>query len=1006
MRNPEYYLPPEAYRGAPPTFNERMRGCWSVFLLSIPLLLIITLAFCFLGTIGAILLYAAYAGDLPPTEKLGTVQLAQSTKIYDRNGGLLFEVFDPQGGRRTVVQPNQIPLVMKQAVIATEDPTFYTNSGVDLYAVARAIYYLIRYQRVLSGGSTITQQLVRNSLITAEPTVERKIRESILATEVTRRYSKDQILAFYLNTIYFGNLSYGIQAASSSFFNKEVSKLNLAEASLLAGLPQAPSLYDPCQNPDAALERQEIVLGLMQRAGYINAGQANAAKSEMTIRLKSPDFEKQCDAALTFKAPHFVNYVRAQLEQQYSPEVVYKGGLQVTTTLDPQMQAIAEEEARKQIASLKSKNVTNAAVVILRPNTGEILAMLGSVDFNNKEIDGQVNVADRLRQPGSSIKPLNYVTALSQKGWSPATPIYDLRTNFPDGNGRPPYTPVNYDGRDHGIVSVRTALASSLNVPAVKTLYATSTTDPYGYPKPLSMMETARRVGITTFHDTQGKPKSFGLALTLGGGDVKLVELTSAYSAFANLGAWIPPTPYLKITRVVNNQTQVLYDLATRDRPKAQCARFDPGNPGEQPDANNVCARSAPYAYLITNILSDNNARALAFGTNSILRTSRPSSVKTGTTTDFKDNWTIGYTADAVIGVWVGNSNATPMKDVTGVTGAAPIWRNVLDRLYKETDALKGIPPREFPIPNGLVRAEICADSGLLATELCPPDRRRTELFVANRAPTEKDTAWQRLKIDKRNSLLASDKCDPAEVEEQVFQVPLHDVGDLIPYDQILDLARKNGWKVPPKDPSPCVEGEPTAEPSVTLGPTDTPQPTTIPVFVKITRPQRNEIVRGIVQVYGYAASQNFERFQVSVHSGTTNQVLAVSRAMALQESLLANWDTRNFPDGTYTLDLTIWDRFNNSEQDNVTVVLQNAGVTPSPTLVPSATRTPVPSRTPQPTFTPKPTNTSKPTNTLPLPTVPVNTPTKTLTPCPTYTPTPTGTPPPIFTPTPTPIAC
>ncbi|HEY6040971.1 MAG TPA: transglycosylase domain-containing protein, partial [Anaerolineae bacterium] len=1000
MRNPEYYsLPPESLeQSQPPSFNDARGGCLTWFSRSIPVIIIGLLALCFVGAASVLVVYAAYANDLPPAEQLGTSKLDQSTKIYARDGQtLLFEIFDPNGGRRTIVQPNRIPLVMKQAIIATEDPSFYSNVGVDFYAVARAVYYLIRYQRVLSGGSTLTQQLVRNSLITAEPTVDRKIKEAILALEVTRRYSKDEILAKYLNTIFFGNLSYGIEAASQSYFNKDIKDLNLAEASLLAGLPQSPSAYDPCQNPDAALDRQQIVLGLMREAGYVNSAQAAAAQREMTIRLNSADFVKQCKSSLAFKAPHFVNYVRKVLEQQFGTEVVYKGGLQVTTTLDPQMQAIVEEEAKKQIDVLKGKNVTNAAAVLLNPHTGEVLAMLGSVDFNNKDIDGQVNVADRLRQPGSSIKPINYVTAFSKKGWTPATPIYDLKTDFPDGNGRPPYTPVNYDGRDHGIVTARTALANSLNVPAVKTLYATSTLDQYGYPHPFAMIETASKLGITTFTDAKGTPKTFGLALTLGGGDIKLTELTGAYSAFSNLGARMPLTP---ISKIVDGNGRVLFDLKTKDKPKAQCAQFDPDARDEQPDANNLCAKSAPYSYLVTSILSDNDARGLAFGLNTPLKlcgdgTStcartgiRPTAVKTGTTNDFKDNWTIGYTPEVALGVWVGNSNATPMKDVTGITGAAPIWHNVLARLYKETDTYKIIPAHDFPVPGGLVRAEICTDSGLLATELCPPDHRRVETFVANHAPTQKDSVWQKLKIDKRNGLLASDKCDPNQVEERVFQVPLHDVADVIPYDRILDLARKNGWQVPPQ-PSPCYEGEPTGEPTQTLGPTDTPQATPLPLLVTITRPRKNEIVRGPVQVWGYAVMQNFDRYQVAVRASNGQlSTLQVGRAYVAQESLLANWDTQNFPDGSYTIILVIWDHSNNSETDSVPVILQNGGVspTPTPTRIPLPTSTPIPTTLPTSTHTPKPANTPKPTNTL---TPPVNTPTKTFTPCPTFTPTP-----------------
>lgn len=447
--------------------------------------------------------YFYYANELPPADKLATVNTSQSTKIYDRNGGLLYEVLDPNLGRHTIVPPEKIPAVLKQATLATEDPSFYSNPGVDFYGVARAVYYLVRYQRPVSGASTITQQLIKTALLSPEQTVERKIKEAILALEVTRRYNKDEILAFYLNTINYGNHSYGIQAAAQSYFQKDVTQLNLAEASMLAGLPQLPAIYDPCINPDRALERQSVVLGLMQEQGMLSQAQANAASQEMTQRVYSDAFVSSCRAGLNYtRAPHFVEYVRQQLQEQYGNNAD-NAGWQVYTTLDPQVQSIIEQEASKQIAALKGKNVSSAAAVAMNPRNGEILGMLGSVDFYNADIDGQVNVATRLRQPGSSIKPITYLAAF-EKGWTPATPIYDLTTEFPNG-AQPPYVPKNYDGKEHGLVTARTALANSYNIPAVKALYFV------GVPE---MMGVAQRFGITTFND----PSRYGLALTLGGG--------------------------------------------------------------------------------------------------------------------------------------------------------------------------------------------------------------------------------------------------------------------------------------------------------------------------------------------------------------------------------------------------------------------------------------------------------------------------------------------------------
>lgn len=745
---------------------------------------VVCVGFVFLCVLGILGTYFYYAMGISAADQLGTVSLSQSTKIYDRNGDLLYEILDPQSGRRTLVQPQQIPLVLKQATIATEDQSFYNNIGIDPVGVVRALYYLARYGRVISGGSTIAQQLVKNTLLTPEVTLERKIREAMLAVEITRRYPKDEILTMYLNAIYYGNLSYGIQAAAQTYFAKDVSNLDLSEASLLAGLPQAPAIYDPCQDAASALKRQRTVLDLMLSEKYIDATQADAAQTEMRTYLASPAFDERCSADVTYRYPHFVNYVRAQLEKLYGPEVVYKGGLQVTTSIDPKLQTIAKEEAQKQINALSGKHVTNAAVVILDPHTGEILAMVGSVDFKNKAISGQVNIAEALRQPGSSIKPINYVTAFMH-GLTPATPIYDLKTNFPDGNNKPPYVPLDYDRQERGLVSARTALANSLNIPAVKVLYSTSTKDADNFPQPLAMLQTAHRLGITTLTDENGSPlNTYGLALTLGGGDVKLTELTGAYAAFANQGTVVPPTPF---TKIVDGNNQIIYNVASAAKTNARCADFDPSVPLEVPDAQGICAKSAPFAYLITNILSDNQARSIAFGANSPLKISRPAAVKTGTTDDFRDNWTMGYTPNLVVGVWVGNADNTPMQNVSGVTGAAPIWHAIMERALSDTPAL------DFTVPPGVIQLEICTDSGLLVSDLCPQDHRRQESFVEGYPPSEADTVWQRVQCQGR-SLLA--------------RVPPHDIGDLIPYPQIRAWARASGWNVPPRDKS-CNDAQP-----------------------------------------------------------------------------------------------------------------------------------------------------------------------------------------------------
>lgn len=867
-------------------------GCLTVLKLGFVALLVV-LVLALMGACGAVV---AMAASIPSADELASLTLSQSTKIYDRNGGLLFEIFDPtsvSGGRRTVIPPEKIPTVLKQATIATEDPTFYTNPGVDWYGVVRAIYYDVRYQRALVGGSTITQQLVKNTLLTPEPTIQRKIREAALALAITQRYSKEQILALYMNTIFYGNLSYGIEAASMSYFKKDVGQLDLAEASLLAGLPQAPATYDPCENPDAALGRQKTVLDLMVKEGYISDQQASDAATEMDTTLHSDDFGTRCTKGIAIVAPHFVQYVREQLEEKYGPEVVNKGGLQVYTTLDPTMQSIAEQEAKKQVAAIKSHNVTDAALVAVNPQTGEIYAMVGSADFYDKSIDGQVNVATSLRQPGSSIKPVNYITAL-EKGWTPATPLLDISTAFPNGN-QPPYIPVDYDGKEHGIVTLRTSLANSLNIPAVKTLYFVGVKD---------MIATAEKMGITSFQD----PNRYGLSLTLGGGEVTLVELTGAYAVLANQGA---RAPLVSVNKIVDGQGHTVFDLQ-QNRPAPENV-FDPR-----------------YAYLITNILSDNNARAMEFGANSALKISRTAAAKTGTTNDFKDNWTLGYTPELVVGVWVGNARNTAMRDVSGISGAAPIWHNVIERVYKEDDLFKGVAPHEFTIPPGLVRTTVCNESGLLPTDLCPNDHRHSEIFLAEQAPKDPDNVWVKVKIDKTNNLLANDNCPADIVGEQVFEKMPQDL--VMPYNQVVKWANDHGIPQPPTQQSPC-ENQPT------------PQPTTASTNqVKITAPRDGSTVNGRIRVEGSADVPNLADFMVEI--GQNDQWIKIGAGTnPVVNGVLALVDTRQAPDGPYVIRLTVSDNNGNRFEDRVQVNIDNQ----------QETATPEPTRTPKPTSTPPP---------------------------------------------------
>jgi 1A family penicillin-binding protein len=625
--------------------------------------------------------------DKLPSADLAAARAAafQSVFIYDRNGALLYEMMDPTGGRRIKINLDEVAPLLIEATIATEDKDFYENPGYDVYGMVRAAWQNLDEGGTVSGASTVTQQLARALLLSEDErtqiTVERKLKEVYLAAEISRRYTKEEIMTMYLNEVYYGNLAYGIEAASQTYFNKHANELNLAEASLLAGLPQAPSVHDPIANPDGALTRQKQVLGLMVEEGYVTRREATAAADEMEERIHT----LQPPSSEIKNAPHFVNYVRQVLEEQYGAQAIYRGGFRVKTTLDPNLQAMAEEIVRTHVESLANRNVTNGALVALDPRTGEILAMVGSKDYYNEAIDGEVNVTIRMRQPGSSIKPVTYLAAF-ENGWTPATIILDIPSKFKSGPDD--YKPVNYDGKFHGPVTVRQALANSYNVPAVKAVNFV------GLEK---FLETAGRLGINTY----GDPSNYGLSITLGGGELRLLDLTGAYATFANLGVRVPHTPILEVAR---GDGEVVW-------------RHEPA--GEQ-------VIRPQHAFLLTSILSDNAARAPAFGANSPLTLpGRPVAAKTGTTNDFRDNLTLGYTPELAVGVWVGNFDNAPMHNVTGITGAAPIWNEFMRR------ALEGQPPTNFPVPPGIVQVNWRGRAEFFAEDQLPKRQAEEDIFRA-----------------------------------------------------------------------------------------------------------------------------------------------------------------------------------------------------------------------------------------------------------------------------------
>jgi 1A family penicillin-binding protein len=691
------------------------------------LALLILLLVSFVCSIGA---YAWLFVDLPALDTLYQRASAPSTRILDRHGRVLYEISNPHQGRHSPIGFGDIPPACREATIATEDANYYSHPGVDITGIIRALWINLRGGEVLSGGSTITQQLARNLLLSpnerTQRTLTRKLRESILAWRITQQFSKDDILALYLNEAYYGNLAIGLDAAAQVYFGKGAGELDLAECALLAGLPQSTALYDPLTNLVAAKERQAVVLDLMAKQGYITPDRSALAKAEDLQFAATP---------FPIEAPHFVAYVRRWLEDRYGLEAIYTQGLVVTTTLDLDLQNAAQSIAQRQIAALQKdkpdqpgKNVNNAAVVALDPRSGEVLVMLGSPDYFDKKIDGAVNATIAHRQPGSSIKPITYAAAFDPHLPDPMTPasmILDVRSSFPTKEGDP-YVPKNYDQQFHGPVSTREALASSYNIPAVKVLQHVGLE---------RMIALARSLGISTF----GQPDRYGFSLTLGGGEVRLLDMALAYSAFANGGLKVDPVAVLQVS---DARGSILYKQTPQSGERVLDARV---------------------AYLITSILSDNKARAPAFGEYSMLRLNRPAAAKTGTTTDWRDNWTIGYTPDLVTGVWVGNADNQPMERVSGITGAGPIWHDFM------LEALKGKPLQDFARPDGLIDLYVCATSGLLPTPYCPYTKR--EVFIAGTQPTQLDNLYRSVDVDVVTGQPASSDTPRDRIEKRVFLV-------------------------------------------------------------------------------------------------------------------------------------------------------------------------------------------------------------------------------------------
>lgn len=687
------------------------------------LLLIITTAMA-----GALLAWALV--DLPPLENLEAGLALPSTRILDRHGRALYEILPGGQSRHKQLNPSEMPRHCVNAVIATEDANYYHHPGLDPIGIIRALWLNLRSGEIVAGGSTITQQTTR--LLLLEPpdqsgrSLRRKLREMALALQLAARFSREDILALYLNQVYFGNLAYGLEAAAQAYFAKGAADLSLSECALLAGIVQNAILNDPLTQLERAKNRQAVALRLMTQNGYISAEQADSALQ---------DELQFAPAVFPIEAPHFVMEVWRILERDFAA-ALRAGGLEVRTTVDLDWTRHAEEIIGRQLRALNQPpagaqpaNANNAALVALDPRTGEVLTLLGSPDYFDQSIDGALNAALAYRQPGSALKPFTYAEAMNPvypDPYTAATMLLDIRQPFVTGKLES-YAPANYDLAERGPVLVREALASSYNIPAVIAL------EHIGIERFVNFLG---ELGLENLRDNA----RVDLSLALGGAEARLLDLAEAYAAFANGGYDIEPQFILSITDAHGKQ---LYQY---DAPQLSRRLID-----------------ERIAYIISDILSDNTARIPAFGENSPLNLGFPAAAKTGTTTDFRDNWLLGYTPDLVVGVWVGNADNAPMRDVSGISGAGPIY-NLFMRAV-----MRGAAPRDFIEPPGLRRLEVCRLSGLLPTEHCR--HRVSELFIAGTEPRQADTFHQPFVIDRATGFLADEDTAAANRLEQVFLV-------------------------------------------------------------------------------------------------------------------------------------------------------------------------------------------------------------------------------------------
>ncbi len=898
----------------------------------------------FLGAATVAAGYAVLAADLPsPAVLESRTSDFETAVIYDREGNELYSLADPNAGNRTYVTLDRISPQLINATIATEDARFYSHPGFDPPGIARAIVQAAQEGEFVSGASTITQQLVRALLLDeqerTEQTFRRKLREIILAAELNRIYpgraGKDKILELYLNEINYGNRAYGIEAAAQTYFDKSAADLNLAEASLLAGLPQAPALWDPFSAPELALNRQAQVLGLMVQQGYISQSEAQDAINESAIVVRGltpPEFAIQ--------HPHFVFTVLQQLENEFGAQAIYQGGFRVYTTLDPQTQELATEALLNHRANANALGANNGAIVAVKPDSGEILALVGSFDFNDEEIRGQVNMALAPRQPGSSIKPLVYLAAM-EAGWTPATLIWDVATEFPDG-ANPPYVPKNFDDEFHGPILLREALGNSYNIPAVKALE---------YVGVCSFIANMQKLGLTSLLDdgcqVQGQPSESGLSLALGGREVSPLDMATAFGALANGGLLVEP---YAISRIENSRSELLYTYAPPET------------------ANQQGVRPA-HAFLLSHILADNDARQPEFGLdNPLVIDGHIVAAKTGTSgsnvDDTRDGWTIGYTPQIVTAVWVGNTDANPVaRGASGFRMATPIWSQFMSGFLADKAQL------DFLQPASVVPIEICADSGARPDADCPA--RKSEYFAADQLPLSGEAGFvQRLPVDLWTNLIANSFCQEATVEVNFVSLLVTGRPEVIQRETI--NARQ--WVEQTQAGARWAEARGISLP-LRLPPTqscraDTPRPA-----AAISNPAAQTQLAGEAEIIGTANGPGFSGYQLEFGLSHNPEGWAPIRERRLEpvvDGVLGRWNTTEIRrGGPATIRLLLFGPDNpyTAESDPVTLEVRvpvmlaesTATSTDTPKITPTATET----GTPTPTVTIAPTATEgKPTET------------------------------------------